>query len=74
MDEVRRLRELAGRCLRLARSVLDEQAAEKLNELAAEAEASATQREEKLRGGWDHACEHQTWRFPITPVKASAPE
>ena len=49
MEEVRRLRELAERCLRLARSVLDAQVAKGLNELAAEAEASAAQREEALR-------------------------
>jgi hypothetical protein len=57
MDEVRRLRELAERCLRLARSVLDAQVAKGLNELAVDSEAKATQLEEKLRGGQDF-----TWR------------
>jgi hypothetical protein len=50
MDEVRRLRELAERCLRLARFVLDAQVAEGPKELAAGFEASATRLQVKLRG------------------------
>jgi hypothetical protein len=65
MDEVRRLRELAERCFRLALFVLDDKVAKKLNELGAESIASATQREEKLRGGRDLECERQTCKLLI---------
>jgi hypothetical protein len=59
MEEVGRLRELAERCLRLARSAADTRTTTALNNLAAEAEVSATQREEKLQGGQHLTCRHQ---------------